>query len=189
VKPEQRLPLLLMALPALRSFSQSQADEFFGNLDYLIMADNTATLFEMCLRYLVLRQYRQQIGSATTGGRNRSLSAVQQDAVLLLSMLAWWGNGMDQSRAAEAFFAGAAKFGSGAGVQPVPFDSLRPTQLEPVLDALSQAAPLAKKTIIDACASCILADRTVTVEEADLMRVVGAALDCPIPVMMTGKAA
>jgi Zn-dependent protease with chaperone function len=189
VKPEQRLPLLLLALPALRSFSRSQADEFFGNLDYLIMADNTVTLFEMCLRYLVLRQYRQQIGSATTGGRNRSLSAVQQDAVLLLSMLAWWGNGMEKSKADEAFSAGAAKFGSGAGVQPVPFDSLRPNQLEPVLDALSQAAPLAKKTIIDACASCILADRTVTVEEADLMRVVGAALDCPIPVMMTGKAA
>jgi Zn-dependent protease with chaperone function len=188
VKPEQRLPLLLLALPALRSFSRSQADEFFSNLDYLIMADNTATLFEMCLRYLVLKQYRQQIGSAIKGGQNRSLSAVQQDAVRLLSMLAWWGNGKDKSKAVEAFSAGAEKFGSGAGPQPVPFDSLRPSQLEPVLDALSQAALSAKKTIIDACASCILADRNITVEEADLMRAVGAALDCPIPVMMTGKA-
>jgi Zn-dependent protease with chaperone function len=188
VKPEQRLPLLLMALPALRSFSQSQANEFFGNLDYLIMADNTATLFEMCLRYLVLRQYRQQIGSAATGGRSRSLVAVQKDAILLLSMLAWWGNGMEKSKAAEAFFAGAAKLGTGAGPQPVPFDTLLTSQLEPVLDALSQAAPSVKRTIIDACASCILADGNITMEEADLMRVVGAALDCPIPVMMTGNA-
>jgi hypothetical protein len=188
VKPEQRLPLLLMALPALRSFSQSQADEFFGSLDYLIMADNTATLFEMCLRYLVLRQYRQQIKSATKGGRNRSLSAVQKDAVHLLTMLAWWGNGMDKSKAEEAFSAGAARLGAGAGPQPVPFDTLLTSQLEPVLDALSQAAPSAKRAIIDACASCILSDGNVTVEEADLMRVVGAALDCPIPMMMTGKA-
>lgn len=189
VKPEQRLPLLLMALPALRSFSRSQADEFFGNLDYLIMADNTATLFEMCLRYIVLRQYRQQIKSAPRGGQNRSMGAVQQDAARLLSMLAWWGNGMDKSKADEAFSVGAATFGAGAGVQPVPFDSLKPSQLEPVLDALSQAAPQAKKAIIDACASCILADKNVTVEEADLMRAVGAALDCPIPMMLTGMAA
>lgn len=188
VKPEQRLPLLLMALPALRSFSRSQADEFFSNLDYLIMADNTATLFEMCLRYLVLRQYRQQIGSAASGSQNRSLGAVQQDAVCLLSMLAWWGNGMEKSRAAEAFSSGAARLGVGAGPQPFPFDSLRPNQLEHVLDALSQAAPQAKKAIIDACASCVLADAHVTVEEADLMRVVGAALDCPIPLMMTRNA-
>jgi Zn-dependent protease with chaperone function len=186
VKPEQRLPLLLMALPALRSFSRSQADEFFGNLDYLIMADNTATLFEACLRYLVLKQYRQQTGS-NTESQNRSLSAVRQDVVHLLSMLAWWGNGMEKSKAAEAFFAGAAKLGTGP--QPVPFDTLQTSQLEPVLDTLSQAASSAKKTIIDACASCILADGNVTMEEADLMRVVGAALDCPIPVMMTGKAA
>ena len=189
VKPEQRLPLLLMALPALRSFSKSQADEFFGNLDYLIMADNTATLFEMCLRYLVLRQYRQQTGSATGGGQNRSLGAVQQDVIRLLSMLAWWGNGMEKSKADQAFSVGAARLGTGAGPQPVPYDTLRPSQLESALDALSQAAPQAKKVIIDACASCILADGNVTVEEADLMRVVGAALDCPIPVMMTGKAA
>jgi hypothetical protein len=57
-----------------------------------------------------------------------------------------------------------------------------------VLDALSQAAPQVKRVLIDSCASCILADQNVTVEEADLMRVVGVALDCPIPMMMTGKA-
>jgi Zn-dependent protease with chaperone function len=188
VKPEHRLPLLLLALPALRSFSRFQADEFFGNLDFLIMADNTATLFEMCLRYLVLKQYRQQIGSATKGGQNRSLGAVQKDAVLLLSMLAWWGNGMEKSKADGAFSAGAARLETGAGVQPVPFNSLRPSQLESVLDALSQAAPQVKRVLIDSCASCILADQNVTVEEADLMRVVGVALDCPIPMMMTGKA-
>jgi hypothetical protein len=184
VKPEQRLALLELALPALRSLSRSQADEFFSNLDFLIMADNTVTMFEMSLRYLVLRQYRQSIGKTGPSGKSGNLAAVFSPAMQLLSMLAWFGNGQNRECALAAFAAGAARIPGAGAVQPVPFDSLRPSQLEPVLDALASAAPGAKKSIIDACASCIMADRIVTPEEADLIRVIGSALECPVPMFV-----
>ena len=187
VKPEHRLPLLALAMPALRSLSRSQADEFFSNLDFLIMADNTVTMFEMSLRYLVLRQYRQSIGMTGPSGKAVSLAAVFSPAMQLLSMLAWFGNGQNRECALAAFAAGAARIPGAAAVQPVPFDSLRPSQLEAVLDALAVATPAAKKSIIDACASCIMADRTVTAEEADLIRVIGSALECPVPLFVPTK--
>ena len=38
-----------------------------------------------------------------------------------------------------------------------------------------------KKSLLDACATCISADGKATVEEAELLRVISDSLDCPMP--------
>jgi hypothetical protein len=49
------------------------------------------------------------------------------------------------------------------------------------LQTLAQAAPSLKGQVVAACAACIDADKQVTVREAELLRAVCAALDCPMP--------
>ena len=42
-------------------------------------------------------------------------------------------------------------------------------------------------SIIEACAICIAADRKITVDEAELLRVVADSLGCPIPPLLPGQ--
>ena len=53
--------------------------------------------------------------------------------------------------------------------------------LRVALKRFSYATPGVKKTILDACAHCVLHDKKVTVEEAELLRAVAYALDIPLP--------
>jgi hypothetical protein len=49
------------------------------------------------------------------------------------------------------------------------------------LERLRQAAPKLKQSVINACAHTVLLDSNVTAQEAELLRAVTIALDCPIP--------
>jgi hypothetical protein len=53
--------------------------------------------------------------------------------------------------------------------------------VDQALDQLAGASPQIKKRVIEACAECIGADAHVAVEEAELLRVISDALDCPMP--------
>jgi len=51
---------------------------------------------------------------------------------------------------------------------------------------LADAHPTVKRMLVRACAACIRHDRKVTLEEAELLRAVTAALDCPMPPFVPG---
>jgi hypothetical protein len=53
--------------------------------------------------------------------------------------------------------------------------------VDAALSQLVEASPLVKRQILQACVACVINDRTVTDEEAELVRAVADALDCPIP--------
>jgi hypothetical protein len=59
--------------------------------------------------------------------------------------------------------------------------SVQLSDLKKSLDRLKLATPKLKQSIVDAFAHMILLDNTVTVEEADLLRAIVIAIDCPIP--------
>ena len=107
----------------------------------------------------------------------------------LLSTLAHWGN-PDEHQVRRAFQLGAAKLpGSGTRVQLLPRDQCSLQSLDAALDQLLTAAPQIKKRVLEACAACISADGKATIEEAELLRVVSDALDCPMPPLLNLRAA
>ena len=57
------------------------------------------------------------------------------------------------------------------------------------LDRFAHASFRVREKVIDGCAHTAFADRSVSIEEADLLRVVGFTLDCPLPPFLKGKAA
>jgi Zn-dependent protease with chaperone function len=187
VRPEHRLPLLELALPALRALSPAQWVSFIDNIEFLIRADERVSLFEFSLRQLVLRQYRAMGAKPSVGDALRSVASALPDATLLLSFLAWQGGGGDSVKAGRAFEEAAGRLGpSAAGLQPLAAEALDLGRMERALDSLGRATPMVKRWIIDSCATCIASDRIVTIEEAELLRVIGSALDCPIPPFVPG---
>ena len=53
--------------------------------------------------------------------------------------------------------------------------------LDQAIEKLSQALPNLKQDIVDACAHTVLIDNTVTLAEAELLRTIVVALNCPLP--------
>ena len=60
-------------------------------------------------------------------------------------------------------------------------------EFDAALQMLGQAVPDLKRRIVVACAACILANREVTVREAELLRAICDTLDCPLPPLVVGE--
>ncbi|UCD74849.1 MAG: M48 family metallopeptidase [Phycisphaerales bacterium] len=181
-----RLPLLDMALPALRELSPGQYQAFRNNIEVLVRADERIDLFEWTLQRVLLNHLEPEFGRVRTPrARYHSLSPLRAQCEVLLSTLAHVGH-RDEA-AAQTAFAQAAKH------LPLPQTKMKPTSecglntLDNALNALATVAPRPKRDLVNACAACVAADREVTVEEAELLRAVADSLGCPMPPLLPGQ--
>jgi hypothetical protein len=184
VRAEVKLPLVSMVLPALHELSPAQLEDFRRDVNWLIKADRKVSLFEygvhrMIQKRLVPRLERRQAKSV----KYTSLTPLVPACTGLLATLAYAAG--DERLAANAFQKGAAElFGNGAPAALPPRDETGLRALDAALDQLAGASPPIKKRVIAACAQCIGADRRVAIEEAELLRVISDALDCPMPPLL-----
>jgi hypothetical protein len=54
-------------------------------------------------------------------------------------------------------------------------------QIDKALDRLTQAAPAIKRRVLEACARVVEVDGELSLREAEILRAVADALDCPMP--------
>ncbi len=177
--PVARLPLLQIALPALRSLQGAALDRFFTTLDELVHADGRVTPFEYALQKMLLHQ----LGLAQKPAQRLqfdSFDAVRGEIAVVLSALAH----LSAKDSASAFAEGAAQI-------PVIRDQLAllaPVasgleQVDAALDKLAASSLPIKQRVLVAAGHVIAADGTVTVEEGELYRALAATLDCPMPTL------
>ncbi|NOZ01505.1 MAG: M48 family metallopeptidase, partial [Deltaproteobacteria bacterium] len=183
-----RLPLADLAMPALRLVSKEEAKGALAVVDALVTADGKVTLFEFALRWMLSHRLRGK-------GRGRvvytRLSKVAGNITHLLAGMARAGNPDDPSAASQAFKAGLGRVGirDTASVERS-FEQGGLGSLEQVgqaMDRLSLASYGIKEKVIDAAAHCALADQVVTLDEAELLRLVAISLDCPLPPFVAGQ--
>ena len=178
--PRARLPVLEIALPALRALTTWQYQRFQENVVALVEADEMIDLFEWSLERILLRDMEASFGrSGPTRVRHRSASAVQAPLAVLLSVLAYVGN--RERQAAEGAFGEGWKVLSLPERRLLPHEECGFTALDAALAELDRAAPQVKKRALEAAVACIAADREVTVEEGELLRAVSAWISCPMP--------
>jgi Zn-dependent protease with chaperone function len=178
----QRLPLLELTLPSLRRLSASQWRDFLGLIDVLIQADSHVSVFEFVLRLLVRRQAQLAAGELRTHVSYTNVQSVIPETVALLSTLAWFGVEHDAARARESFAKGAERLSVRSfTLRPQEFSTLDLAALERALETLSRCSHMVKRQLLDACVACVAADERVGINEAELLRAIGSALDCPIP--------
>jgi Zn-dependent protease with chaperone function len=182
VSAEARLPLVELAVPALKRLSRSQFERFVANLRGLMEADRQITLFEYALRRMLLRHLGPQFGwGHPAQTRHESAPALVHPVATLLSALANVG----QQGTAERQFAYDQGRSALGWTEPLPplflAEKTDLNAVDKALNEIAAASPNLKKQILTACATCIGADGQITIEEAELLRAVADALDCPMP--------
>jgi hypothetical protein len=175
-----RLPLVDLALPALRALTAEQHEVFRTNLKPLVDADPNVDVFEWSL----LRIVRHDLPSPAEPIRPprvrfRSLAPLRRSCEVLLSALAYAGQ-RHRDAALRAFEVGWAQLGLPPGSLRTPGECGYEA-LDRALAALDEAAPAVKRQVLRAAAACIAADRAVTASEAELLRAIAASLGCPMP--------
>jgi hypothetical protein len=178
---EVRLPLVSLAMPALRSCSAQQIKRFINVMKRLIRVDSHVSLYEWCLATVVQNGVDQQVAAQAWRGANKSLQQLAIQARLILSLLA-------QSVAADRdvqrqAYAMALK-NLGIVWQPAyEKTDIRFEIIDHALRQLDRLQPLAKQNLLDACKTLILQDAQVTVCEHEVLSAIAAALHCPVPLL------
>ena len=175
-----RLPLVQLAMPALKSLSEQQYERFHGNLVTLIKADRHIGLFEWVLHQVLRKELRPHFHGVRRRRDGRARLEDEREAVAeLLSALARSGSG-DEAAARSAFAAGVARLDVGR-VSWRGEDDPDFARLNAALRRLRRLHPLAQPRLLKACARTVLFDEVLVDEERDLLHGVAAALDCPLP--------
>ncbi len=165
------LTLVELAQPALKQLSKDQLSQFLHLITQLISIDGEVSLQEWSLSRL-LRHY---LDSGHGEPAKLTLDMCYEECRVLLSALAGAGNNDDDA---------AAAFAAACSNAQLPATTLLPTDihaLDAAIDKLIQLKPLQKPRLLKAMVVCVQHDGKLTAEELDLVRVVAALLDCPLP--------
>lgn len=181
IAPEHRLPLAELSVSALKGLSGSQYDAFCDTTVHLIEADKQVDLFEYTLQRMIVRRLEPVFRKVPPPvAQYYDIGPLLPHCGRLLSCLAYWGAD-DQAAAEKAFVSAAGKLGARLTIKLLGRTQCGLEAVDEALDVLELAAPAIKKRILNACATCIGTDGRVTMEEAELLRVVADALNCPVP--------
>jgi Zn-dependent protease with chaperone function/uncharacterized tellurite resistance protein B-like protein len=181
LRPEQKIPLLQLALPALRQLQPSALAPFLDTLDELVHADGKMSPFEFALQKLVARTLALGRTPGAAVVQYYSLNALADEISVVLSALAQVASNANLD-ARAAFAVGAAQIKL-VESQLVFLDETvcGYEQLDAALDKLAAASGPIKQRVLVAAAHVVGADGQILVEEAELLRAIAAALDVPMP--------
>ena len=178
-----RIPLIDLALPSLLRLSPPQFEQFRKAKDTLMASDRKTDLFEYMLQKIVSRHLETHFSETPKPITEfYALPALVDDCGVLLSATAHAGQD-DLTQAEAAFVRGADSLGRAAG-KPIPWLAAEQCdfpRLDRALERLGQAVPQIKKNVLIACAQTVVADGVIQEREAELLRAVADALDCPVP--------
>jgi len=177
------LTVIDLCLPALKAGTDADKRQLVAALEAVIHADRRVSLHE----FVVLTLVKTQLASRAKPGavKTKPLSALRAEAVLALSLIAYAGRrpGSDPAldRGVESAFAAGAAVAGMADAQLTPKSEFSLEAAGTALANLMAVAPLAKAILVKALFAVVSADGTIRLMEAELMRLIGAVLECPLP--------
>ena len=181
----KRLPLLGLALPSLQAQPAAAKVALLATARALAEFDGEIHLFEGAL-LKALQRHLAPRPSATTHGRPRSLAhpAVAHFAAPIATLLSASARTSTDSheQAFRAFQNGTAYFsGIMHTLELAPAADCGLDAISTAIDKLAAAPESYRRVLLAACARAIGFDRQVTPDEAELIRAIADALDCPLP--------
>jgi Zn-dependent protease with chaperone function len=183
ITPEMRLPIVDLAISALRFLSPTQYSAFRNIVQSLIEADRQIDVFEYALQRVLLHHldplFSQKARPRVTN--YYALRGLEKEAAIALSVLARKGSNDPQQQTA-AFAAAAEKLSA----QKISLELLDESQctwadLDAALDKLNEGSFKLKKWVLGALLAGLMHDRQITVEEFELFRAIADTLGCPVP--------
>lgn len=176
-----RLPLLELAMPAMRRLPNQDRRKLHEVARALAMADDELTPFEFALIKSLERHIRTEDQPVQRGnGRPLSLQQCAADVALVLSVIAHAGAPDDEDKVVTAFDRGKLAL-SLPDAQLRAAQDAKPQQLDQAIERLARMSPFGKRNLITACAEVAASDGRLDPDEVDLIRALGELWDCPVP--------
>jgi hypothetical protein len=183
--PAFRLPVVDLALPAVKTSTAEAKQELLRALEAAIQSDRRVSVHE----FVVLTLVREQVapkGKPSAAG-SLKISQLRKDAATVLRLVAHAGVRTDATGERDedlrvALRAGAKELGLEESDLGAP--AFTTEAASTALEALKALAPLQKAILVKGLFAAVTADGTIRIAEAELMRMVGAVLDCPLPPLL-----
>ncbi|OGA39236.1 MAG: hypothetical protein A3G26_02875 [Betaproteobacteria bacterium RIFCSPLOWO2_12_FULL_65_110] len=169
-----RLPVLDLAIPALRERSQPERKQLLALVKDLIEADRRVSVFEFVLITICRHQFDGEVKGGTPV-KYRSVQSVSNQIAIVVSLLIHAG----RSRP-DRFDGTMTRLGLAGQKLRQPAE-LGYKEVEAALYELKLLAPLAKPALIKACLAVVMPEGKLSIVQAELMRAICAALDTPLP--------
>ena len=170
------LTLADLAVPAIKEQRQPVRDAFLADFAAVVEADRRVTLREFVLLTLLRQRLREGAGQPIRT-QFRKLEEIAADAHVVLSLVSF-----DPA----AFEKGAAVLKLGWQA-PLAREALSTAKVSESLERLRHLSPFAKPGLLKACFEAAAADGTLRLAEAELVRMVAATLDCPVPPVLAAQ--
>jgi Zn-dependent protease with chaperone function len=173
-----RLPVLDLAMPALKLLDSDQRQQLLGISARLIAADQKVSQAEFVMQTLLQRRL-SPIAGRDVGVKYQGLNQLQKETALLISLMA---TTEFSAELAQPAFMKAANSMPELGLQITQFlsrDQVDYFEVKQALDKFQQLAPLAKPFLIRLMLKA--SNQKLSADGADLLRSVCAALDAPVP--------
>jgi len=178
--PASRLPLACLAFPALRELPPRQLVAFLGVAARMSKGGGQDALFKYCLAHMLRLQIMDALQPARSQPPGKlKLDACSAELQMVFGVIARQGNA-DAHAVMAAYQAGLEQVLPHEGLPYAPPADWM-ARLDAALARLDQLVPLAKQQVVDGLALTVAHDGRITIGEAELLRVVCAALHCPLP--------
>ncbi|MFW1676862.1 M48 family metallopeptidase [Pontibacter sp. JAM-7] len=181
--PTQRLPLIELLLPALKTLSPEQYQIFRRALMAVIRADQHTDMFEWCLYQLVF-QYLAPTFEQVEAPLQKAikLQAASEALQLVLSLLAQYGHA-EKNDADKAFYRGVNAAGLYT-LTPLAESEADLQQLTAAVRTLGQVRPGEKPRVLSAIRNCIQQDGQISVQEREMVGAIAAIMGSPLPLFI-----
>lgn len=173
--PAYRLPLLELALAALRELDTKAREQLLDDMERLLRDDGRISLSEYALLSF-LRKHLTAGAARATRVRFRRYAPVLDDIRTLLWLMARACNSDNPTPLFEQAMAGFEN----PPRQPSR-KNINAQSLVRSLQRLNALTPMLKPAILDACCHCALHDDRIATREYELLRIIADQLDCPLP--------
>ncbi|RDE19446.1 peptidase M48 [Motiliproteus coralliicola] len=173
------LSLTELCMPALKTLSPAQYQQFKQTLLKVIRVDQHTSLLEWCLYQLVQHYLAAEFGPVKR--REPRFSKPQQLAneyQLILSTLAHQGE-QDEEHTERAFNRGAGAAGL-YNLTLLPVEQCDPTEFIRAVNQLSLAKPLLKPRLLRGLELCVKQDQQITPVELELISAIFALMESPL---------
>lgn len=179
----ERLGLVEMTIPALKEMTEDEYEVFINNVIFLVKADNQIALFEWLLHSLLIHFLKSHFSQVKPiKAKYRDLSRLRNECKFLLSYITYEGIENNKGNYQEIFAKGFDALDLG-DTAIAPREQLQLSDLNNAMFHFKHLFPLVKPKLLKACAQCIQADGHVSIEQYEMLRVIAALLDCPMPLM------
>ncbi|WP_051640757.1 M48 family metallopeptidase [Thiomicrorhabdus sp. Milos-T2] len=187
-----RLPLVELTMPALKTLSDKQYLQFKSLMQQLMDLDNEQTIFEQSVYQLVTRYLDVHFGLAKKHRvRYRNAKKVAIELQLIFSALVFYGHtskaGKQHSKQAslsstmDLAFKSAMQKLDLPNLQRIETDSTQPNLFKNATEKLLYCSEPLKQKIVEALVVCIEYDGKVNSIEKELVLAIAATMNAPIP--------